>query len=285
MMFVFLKMDAVFGMKPFFFFIPEVWACSFLFWECWAKQVHRQRLQIFRFNFLHTMSLSTGCYFSYRFRFYTSFSLAVVLALFGFIRSSSQFLTVPLITSRPVTIVEVSFYSRMKQIQCVAYVTPQSWMSGNIIDDKMYFQFNVKQSAFAFVWKSECIQEESCAWTSTKVAATVSLKYIERWKSAMNFDLLSWDCHFGRYWESSCKIDGRSAEYLPGISLEGGGIASRLHLQMSTSSRLSAVALSSRVTLATVDWKCNQFCENNTTIFIVSESGVYWLKFARAHLT
>lgn len=42
-----------------------------------------------------------------------------------------------------------------------------------------------------------------------------------------------------------------------------------------TASRLSAVALFSGVTSATVDWNRDQFCENSTTLFTVSESGVY----------
>lgn len=41
---------------------------------------------------------------------------------------------------------------------------------------------------------------------------------------------------------------------------------------------------SSRVALATVDWNCDQFCENSTMLFTVSESGVYRLKSPWAHL-
>lgn len=47
----------------------------------------------------------------------------------------------------------------------------------------------------------------------------------------------------------------------------------------------SRLALSSRVTLATVDWNCDQLCVTGTPLFTVSESGAYWLKSPRAHLT
>lgn len=47
----------------------------------------------------------------------------------------------------------------------------------------------------------------------------------------------------------------------------------------------STVVLFRRVALTTVGWNRDQFCENSTMLFTVSENGVYWLKFPRAHLT
>lgn len=64
-----------------------------------------------------------------------------------------------------------------------------------------------------------------------------------------------------------------------------GSHASRLCLRNITPTKLSTVALFRGVTLASVDWNHDQFSESSTTLFTVSESGVYWLKFPRAHLT
>lgn len=68
---------------------------------------------------------------------------------------------------------------------------------------------------------------------------------------------------------------GRTAEHLLRVSLRDVDDASRPCLRIITPSRLSAVALFSRVTLAMVDWNGDQFCENSTMLFTVSESGVY----------
>lgn len=88
----------------------------------------------------------------------------------------------------------------------------------------------------------------------------------------------------------SDRCSGGSQEAtLQNISLWGGGGGESGPVGSAseniTASRLSAVALFSGVTSATVDWNRDQFCENSTTLFTVSESGVYWLKFPRAHLS
>lgn len=68
---------------------------------------------------------------------------------------------------------------------------------------------------------------------------------------------------------------GHAAEHPPvgGGRGESGPVGSAS--ENITASRLSAVALFSGVTSATVDWNRDQFCENSTTLFTVSESGVY----------